>query len=261
MPRRAALVLLGLVASVWLAGGMQDSIDLDLRLRPPLAAWAHPLGTDHLGRDLLGRILAGARPTIEAVLAGAGFAGLAGLSLGLVGAWPGIGGAIARGAAQLLTAMPGLLFALAIAGAAGGAIEPAAAGLALAVPAAGQAALVVAGLAATAAREGHVRAALALGVTLPRALRRHVWPVLRPPCFAWAGARLPRIALAYAGLAFLGLGADAGRPDWGAMVWEYRTYALAAPWLPVAPVLGLVALVLALRGALARSARQDRRGD
>ncbi|WP_270936953.1 ABC transporter permease subunit [Falsiroseomonas oryzae] len=250
-------MLLVLLASVWLVGGTQGSIDLDLRLRPPLAAWSHPLGTDHLGRDLLERILAGALPTIEAVLAGAGFAGLAGLSLGLAGVWPGTAGAMARGAAQLLTAVPGLLAALAVAGAAGGGIVPAVAGLALAVPAAGQAALVVAGLAATAGREGHVRAALALGVTLPRALRRHVWPVLRQAWFAWAGTRLPRIALSYAGLAFLGLGADAGRPDWGAMVWEYRTYALAAPWLPVAPVLGLVALVLSLRGLFAGSAPRD----
>lgn len=260
MPRRAALVLVLLLASAWLAGGTQGVIDLDLRLRPPLDAWAHPLGTDHLGRDLLGRVAAGAWPTVEAVLAGASLAGLSGLSLGLAGAWPGAAGAVARGAAQLLTAVPGLLVALAVAGAAGGGIAPAVAGLALAVPATGQAALVVAGLAATAAREGHVQAALALGVTLPRALGRHVWPVLRQSWFAWAGARLPRIALSYAGLAFLGLGADAGRPDWGAMVWEYRTYALAAPWLPVAPVLGLVALVLTLRGLFAGSARRDDQG-
>ena len=84
-------------------------------------------------------------------------------------------------------------------------------------------------------------------------LARHVWPVLRDAWLAWAGARLPRIALAYAGLAFLGLGADAGRPDWGAMVWEYRTYALAAPWLPMVPVLGLATLTLGLRAALGRA--------
>jgi ABC-type dipeptide/oligopeptide/nickel transport system permease subunit len=257
MPRRAALLLVVLVASAWVVGGTQGTIDLELRLQPPLASSAHPLGTDHLGRDLLGRVAAGAWPTIEAVLAGAAFAGLAGLSVGLIGAWPGAAGAIARGAAQLLTAVPGLLVALAVAGAAGGSIGPALAGLALAIPATGQAALVVAGLAATASREGHVRAALALGVTMPRALGRHVWPVLRQSWLAWAGARLPRIALSYAGLAFLGLGADAGRPDWGAMVWEYRTYALAAPWLPVAPVLGLVALVLTLRGLFAGWARRD----
>lgn len=260
MPRQAALVLVLLLASAWLAGGAGGGIDLDRRLLPPLDGWAHPLGTDHLGRDLLGRVAAGAWPTVEAMLAGASLAGLAGLGLGLAGAWPGPAGAMARGAAQLLTAVPGLLVALAVAGAAGGGIAPAVAGLALAVPAAGQAALVVAGLTATAAREGHVRAALALGVTLPHALGRHVWPVLRQSWFAWAGARLPRIALSYAGLAFLGLGADAGRPDWGAMVWEYRTYALAAPWLPVAPVLGLVALVLTLRGLFAGSARRDDRG-
>jgi ABC-type dipeptide/oligopeptide/nickel transport system permease subunit len=208
---------------------------------------AHPLGTDHLGRDLLARVAAGGWPTLEAVLAGAALAAGAGLALGLAGAAPGTPGAAARAAAQLLCAIPGLLVALAVAGVAGGGLAPAVAGLALAVPAAGQAALVVAGLAATAAAEGHVRAATALGVPLSRALRRHVWPVIRDAWVAWAASRLPRIALGYAGLAFLGLGADAGRPDWGAMVWEYRTHAFAAPWLPVAPVLGLAGLVLAAR--------------
>jgi peptide/nickel transport system permease protein len=140
---------------------------------------------------------------------------------------------------------------VAISGTAGGAIGPVMAGVALAVPATGQSALVVGGLAASAMREGHVRAALALGVTLPRALGRHVWPVLCDAWLAWISARLPRIAVAYAGLAFLGLGTDAAQPDWGAMVWEYRTYALAAPWLPVAPVLGLTGLVLMLRRAVA----------
>ncbi|MCZ8147227.1 MAG: hypothetical protein O9325_05140 [Roseomonas sp.] len=238
----ALLILLGAGA----AGG-DGGIDLDRRLLAPLADWAHPLGTDHLGRDVLGRVAAGAQPTLLAVLAGAALAALIGLPLGLAGAAPGGLGALARGHAQLLSAMPGLLVALAFAGAAGGGIGPAVAGMALAVPATGQAALVVAGLAATASREGHVRAALALGVTVPRALGRHVWPALREAWLAWAGTRLPRLALAYAGLAFLGLGADAGRPDWGAMVWEYRTYAMVAPWLPVAPVLGLAALVIGLR--------------
>jgi ABC-type dipeptide/oligopeptide/nickel transport system permease subunit len=245
-----ALPLVAVLLLASLASGEGGTIGLDRRLLPPLAAWAHPFGTDHLGRDLLGRIAAGAWPTLEAVLAGATLAAVAGLTLGLAAAVPGAVGAAARGVAQLLCALPGLLVALAVAGAAGGGLAPAVAGLALAVPAAGQAALVVAGLAATAAGEGHVRAAIALGVTLPRAFHRHVWPVLREAWTAWAAARLPRIALSYAGLAFLGLGADAGRPDWGAMVWEYRTYALAAPWLPVAPILGLGALVLSVRLAV-----------
>ena len=207
------------------------------------------MGTDHLGRDLLHRVAAGARPTVEAVLSGATLAATLGLAIGLVGAGSGTLGAVARGAAQVLCTIPGLLAALALAGVMGGGLAPALAGCALAVPATGQAALVVAGLGAVTATEGHVRAALALGVGLPRVFLRHILPSLRATLGAWAGARLPRIALSYAGLAFLGLGADAGRPDWGAMVWEYRTYALTAPWLPVAPVVGLMLVALSVRAA------------
>jgi ABC-type dipeptide/oligopeptide/nickel transport system permease subunit len=194
---------------------------------------------------------------LEAVVAGAALAAAFGLALGLSGAVPGMLGAAARVAAQVLCTVPGLVAALALAGATGGGLAPALAGCALAVPAAGQAALVVAGLAAMTASEGHVRAAVALGARLPRVFLRHILPVVRDALGAWAAARLPRIALGYAGLAFLGLGADAGRPDWGAMVWEYRTHALAAPWLPVAPVIGLMLLVLSLREAA--TAAMDRR--
>jgi len=252
--RRSTLPILVLAtAALWAGSAAMGGIDLDRRLLPPALHFAHPLGTDHLGRDMLLRILAGAWPTLEAVAAGGLVAALLGLTLGLAGALPGSAGALSRGLAQGMAAVPGLLVALAVAGAVGGGVSPAAAGIALAVPASGQAALVVAGLAARASAEGHVRAALALGVTPIMTLARHIWPVLRDAWLAWAGARLPRIALAYAGLAFLGLGADAGRPDWGAMVWEYRTYALAAPWLPMMPVLGLATLTLGLRAALGRA--------
>lgn len=247
--RRLGLVLTGFMLVAVAAAGDADpgGIDLDRRLLPPGGDVAHPIGTDHLGRDLLARVVAGAQPTIMALLAGATLAASVGLPLGLTGALRGELGAFARNIAQPLYAIPGLLVALALAGAREGGLAPAMAGAALAIPASGQVAIVVAGLAAVAGREAHVRAALALGVGTIAALRRHVWPVVRDAWLAWAGARLPRLALAYSGLAFLGLGADTGRPDWGAMIWEYRTYALAAPWLPLAPVIGLAMLVLALR--------------
>jgi len=81
-------------------------------------------------------------------------------------------------------------------------------------------------------------------------LRRHIAPELRAPLLAWAAARLPRLGLGYAGFVFLGLGADLGRADWGVMVWEYRSYALDAPWMLAAPALGMAALAWSLRGAL-----------
>ena len=84
----------------------------------------------------------------------------------------------------------------------------------------------------------------------PRLLRRHVLPDLRAPLLEWAAARLPRLGLGYAGFVFLGLGADLGRADWGVMVWEYRTYAVDAPWMLAAPALGMAALSWSLRGGL-----------
>ncbi|UFN47482.1 ABC transporter permease subunit [Roseomonas sp. OT10] len=246
---RRVVPLLLLAAAAALAPAA-DRPDLDRRLLPP--GLAAPLGTDSLGRDLLGRVLAGGWPTIEATAVALAAAIALGLPLGLAGARAEGAGAWARGLAALLSALPGLLLGIVAAGLLGG-LSPAGAGLALAPPAAAQVALVTASCAAAQLAEPHARAAVALGVPLPRLLWRHVLPMLSGPLQGWAAARLPRLALAYGGLAFLGLGADLGRPDWGAMVWEYRTHAWTAPWLLVGPALGLLALALALRALLAPS--------
>lgn len=239
---RALPLLLLLAAALWLP---EQTPDLDARLRPP--AWMHWLGTDHLGRDLALRVLAGGAPTLQALAAALALVLCLGLPLGLLAATR--PGAPARMTTALLLAVPGLLVAIILAGVLGG-LPPWLAGLALGLPAAGQAALLTAELGARALAEPHVRAAVALGAGFGRVLQRHVLPALRPPLLDWAAARLPRLGLGYAGLVFLGLGSDLGRPDWGVMVWEYRTYALDAPWLLAAPALGMAALAVALRAGL-----------
>lgn len=239
---RALPLFLLLVCAWWLP---DQAPALDVRLLPP--SWSHPLGTDHLGRDLAARVLAGGRPTIEALAAALAVVGCVGLPLGLLGATR--HGAPARFAMGLLLALPGLLLAIIAAGVAGG-LSPWLAGIALGLPAAGQAGLLTAELGARTLAEPHARAAVALGAGFVRVLRRHVVPALREPMLDWAAARLPRLGLGYAGFVFLGLGADLGRADWGVMVWEYRTYALDAPWLLAAPALGMAGLALALRAGL-----------
>ena len=190
-------MLLALFAGAWLLP--DQSPMLDLRLLPP--GLAHPLGTDHLSRDLWLRVLAGGLPTTEALAAALVVAGLFGL------------------------------------------------------PAAGKAGLLTAELAGRALTKPHARAAVALGATLPHVLARHVLPAVRGALLGWAAARMPRLGLSYAGLVFLGLGADLGRADWGVMVWEYRGHALDAPWLMAGPALGMAALSLSLRAGLRALAR------
>lgn len=241
-------MLLALLAGAWWLPDQPPM--LDLRLLPP--GLAYPLGTDHLGRDLWLRVLAGGLPTTEALAAALMVVVGLGLPLGLLGASR--HGKAARFALALLLALPGLLLAIIVAGVAGG-LQPLLAGLALGLPAAGQAGLLTAELAGRALTEPHVRAAVALGATLPHVLARHVLPAVRGALLGWAAARLPRLGLSYAGLVFLGLGADLGRADWGVMVWEYRGYALDAPWLMAGPALGVAALSLSLRAGLRALAR------
>ena len=86
----------------------------------------------------------------------------------------------------------------------------------------------------------------ALGVPLPRALSRHLLPALAAPLGALAGADAGRAVMLVASLGFLGLSADTGRPDWGAMVHEYRLHAFGRPLLVAAPVAAIAAVSLAL---------------
>ena len=73
---------------------------------------------------------------------------------------------------------------------------------------------------------------------------------MRETQLSYLGTKLGRVAIAYAALAFLGLGADTGRADWGAMMFEYRLFAFDRPLLLLAPGFALIALCVALRLAI-----------
>ena len=90
-----------------------------------------------------------------------------------------------------------------------------------------------------------MHAAGALGASGTHIMRRHVLPAVIGPLRARLGAGLARCVVSYAGLAFVGLGADTSTPDWGAMAWEYRAALFEAPRLLIAPVLMTTALALA----------------
>jgi peptide/nickel transport system permease protein len=81
-------------------------------------------------------------------------------------------------------------------------------------------------------------------------LRHHILPAIIDTQLAYLGAKVGRIVIAYSALAFLGLGADSSRPDWGAMLFEYRLMMFDQPSLMVWPGLAIVLLCVALREAI-----------
>lgn len=243
----AALVVAAIVvAALAIASRTLDphAIDLSARLAGPDAR--HLLGTDHLGRDLLARLSIGAGRTVIVLAIVLAACVSAGIAIGLAAA-------IATGATEMFllrlmqtaAALPRLVIALAVTSFTG--LGLLSAGLAIALTGWARYALVAHGLAREVMGREHWRAAVALGAHPFRAGIRHILPVIIRPMRAFAGADGARIVVTFSSLAFLGLGADTGNPDWGAMIWEYRLFLFDAPRLPLAPLVAIVGVALALQ--------------
>ncbi|MFN3644239.1 MAG: ABC transporter permease [Gemmobacter sp.] len=253
VPAGVVLAALGVLAAQ--APGV--TVDLDAMLAPPSAA--HPLGTDHLGRDLLARLAVGVAPTLRAVAAalvgalGLGVAAGAAMALG-----PALMRATLEGLADLALSLPTLVVALVLAAALGA--GSLAIGVALAITGWAPYALTVAALADRVRGEEYWHAARALGVGPVAGFRRHILPAIAPRLGALAGADAGRAVLMAASLGFLGLGVDTGRPDWGGLVHEYRLFLFHAPRLVLAPVAMIALVSLALHLAFDPLRPMHRRG-
>ncbi|MDX3451456.1 ABC transporter permease subunit [Streptomyces sp. ME02-8801-2C] len=235
-PLLYAGVLLGVVA----LGLPRDPLALDTRARLQPPSWAHPFGTDALGRDVLARVGHGALDTLLLASAISAAALLIGLLLGLV---PRASGPLV----DTVNAIPPVLAALLVTAVLGsGGATPALAVTAVAwAPLAAHTAALLRQERATL----HVAATRGLGADRWYVLRRELLPAALPPVTRHALLRLPGVALALAALGFLGLGAQPPSPEWGLLLAENQPYAERAPWAVLAP-----AAVLALLGALAVTA-------
>lgn len=250
------LPFLVFVAAVLLAGhvtGDPDAIDLVTRFAP--LSPSHPLGTDHLGRDLAARLVAGAGTGLAVVALTTAFGLVAGVVLGTaMRLVPSRLGAALRRLCDLALAVPTLVAALALSALFGA--TPTVIALALALTGAAATAHVADTLIAAATVQPHVRAARALGATPAHILRRHLLPEVAPALLLLQGYHAARVLLSWSALTFLGLGGDTSRPDWGAMVWEYRLFLFDHPHLPLVPAaaIGVLAWTLARIGDPARRA-------
>lgn len=203
----------------------------------------HPLGTDNLGRDLLSRILHGARQSLGT----AGAAAIVvmtlgvtiGLAAGLQGGW--VDGLIMRVVDGLL-AFPNLILALAIAGTLGGGLASVMLGL-TAVWWASYARL-VRGLVLQVRERNFVEAATAIGSSRLRIARYHILPNVIPPVVVLVTIEMGSLILAVSGLSFLGIGAQPPAPEWGAMLNDGRQFLFSAPQLMVVPGTAIFLVVL-----------------
>jgi len=241
-----ALALLAVVAITGPALPTRDPLAVDLpgRLRPPSAA--HLLGQDALGRDVLARVIAGARISLGVGAAVVALTLTVGVGLGAVAGYAGgrVDEVLSR-AVDVLLAFPGLLLAIFLAAVLGPGVGHAVVALAL-LGWTGYARLARSQVAGLRHRD-FVQAAEALGASPGRVVFRHLLPLAAPALVVQATFGLSGAVLAEASLSFLGLGAPPPTPSWGAMLSEGRAFLLVAPHLTLFPGLALTLTVLALQ--------------
>jgi peptide/nickel transport system permease protein len=247
--RALSRVGLGLVLTVALAGGLapflapydpthQEFSDL---LQGP--SRQHPLGTDDLGRDVLSRLMWGARVSLQVGVIAVGIALVTGTLLGLLSGY--VGGMLDNWLMRLMDALlafPVLVLALALAAI----LSPSLSNVMLAIGVVGVPtyARLVRGQVLSVREWEFVQAAKAVGGTDLRILIQHVLPNITAPIIVEASLHIAAATLAEAGLSFLGLGVQPPTPSWGAMLNVGRGYLEVAPWMAMAPGAAIFLTVL-----------------
>jgi len=237
----AGFVLLGLSAAV-LDLPPPDKMDLLTRLSPPTAA--HLLGTDHLGRDVLARLISAVPVSLGAALSA--MAAILAISLpwGLVA---GLAGGrvdmVLMRLADIIMAFPTLVLALAVIGFMGASLEASIVGVAVAWWPSN--ARLVRALVLAAKERDFVHAARLCGASRMRVVLRHILPQILPPLAVIISLETASVLLALSSLSFLGIGAQAPTPEWGAMLNEARPFFMQAPHMLLVPGLAVTLAVLA----------------
>ena len=252
----ALLVVVG-IAGPWIAP--YDPLDQDLSkslLGPSMEHW---FGTDSFGRDILSRVLYGARISLLVGIVSQGIAFSLGVAMGLVsGYYGGKVDALIMRLADVTLAFPTLLLLIAITAA----FQPSLAVVFVAIGVVGWAGLarLVRSQTLVVRELDFVQAARALGMNDTRLLARHVLPNTLAPAIIAVTLGMAGAILLEAALSFIGLGAQPPTPSWGSMISDGRDFLRTAPWISVFPglAIGLVVLGFNLFGDGLRDAMDPR---
>jgi ABC-type dipeptide/oligopeptide/nickel transport system permease subunit len=252
----ALLVVVG-IAGPWIAPYDPLAQDLSKSLLGPSAE--HWFGTDSFGRDILSRVLYGARISLLVGIVSQGIAFSLGVAMGLVsGYYGGKIDALIMRLADVTLAFPTLLLLIAITAA----FQPSLTVVFVAIGVVGWAGLarLVRSQTLVVRELDFVQAARALGMNDARLLTRHVLPNTLAPAIIAVTLGMAGAILLEAALSFIGLGAQPPTPSWGSMISDGRDFLRTAPWISVFPglAIGLVVLGFNLFGDGLRDAMDPR---
>lgn len=210
--------------------------DYSMVLSPPSPA--HPFGTDRYGRDMLSRVIAGAKTSVFSALFLAAATSAAGTAAGMICGYFGgrIDGAV-MGIADLCVAFPSLVFALAIAALLNGGMENAV--LALSLVSWPKYARLARSRTLTLKQADFIQAARVAGGSSLQILTRHILPNLLGRMLVTASLDVGTMMMELAGLSFLGLGASPPSAEWGSMMSGGRSMLQTYPWTVITPGIGI----------------------
>jgi peptide/nickel transport system permease protein len=243
---RAGLIIVLVTVLAAIAGpalSPYDSTAQELARRLEAPSLAHPFGLDELGRDILARLLDGARISLMVGLAVVSVSSTVGMLFGSIAGYFGgrVDDLISR-VIDVLMAFPGILLAIALVAVLG----PSLTNVVLALSVIGWVgyARLVRGQALRARELEFVQAARACGASSPRIVPRHILPTALPAVVVQATLGMAGAIIAEASLSFLGLGVQPPTPSWGTMLDAGRAHLFDAPHLTVFPGLAIALLVL-----------------
>ncbi|MCL4467296.1 MAG: ABC transporter permease [Chloroflexi bacterium] len=222
-----------------------DPVDMVPDDRFLLPSGAHPLGTDQFGRDLLSRIMHGARISLTVGLISVGIAAVIGVVLGLLaGYYSGWLDAVIMRSIDVMMAFPGILLALVIVAVLGAGITNVM--IAVGISSVPTYARLTRGCVLSAKEFLYVDAARTLGCRDRRILFRHILPNVLAPLIVVSTLGVAGAILSSAALSFLGLGAQPPSPEWGAMLSGGRAYLRDSWWIATFPGLAIMLAVLSI---------------
>lgn len=245
---RAGAFIVGVALLAALVGPVLSPFDpasQELALRLAAPSFAHPFGLDELGRDILARVLAGARISFLVGVTVVSVSASLGTLLGAVAGYFGgrVDDVISR-VIDVLLAFPGLLLAIALVAVLGPSLGNVLFALSI-IGWVGYARL-VRGQVLRAREFEYVQAARALGASTTRILWKHIIPTAVPAVVVQATLGMAGAIIGEASLSFLGLGVQPPTPSWGTMLSGGRAHILDAPHLTLFPGIAIALLVLGL---------------